>query len=535
MRFELKTLRGDIFGGIAAAVVSLPLALAFGVASGLGPVAGLYGAIVVGFLAAILGGTPSQISGPTGPATIAVAVIVAHHAHNPAEVAAIVVLSGLLQIAFGLLGVGRFVIYTPYSVVSGFMSGIGVIIILLQILPCLGAPIEAEPRDAVHAWPQALAQLNPGALMIAGVSLAVSVFWPRRLRDLLPSPLAALIVGTAVAGLWEHGAPVLGAVPMGLPVLHWPAVPLEALGVLADILQAALILALVNSIDSLLTSLIADSMTRTRHNSNRELFGQGVGNVAAGLLGVLPGGGATMRTVLNVRVGGRTPLSGGLHALILLAFGLGLGPLVERIPHACLASILLKVGWDIIDWRFLRQMHRAAVENVVIMLLTLVLTVFVDLVMAVGVGLIAAGFVSARRSEPEELRDVVSVPLMDTLLSPEASESYEARVGLVALRGRFSVASSREMAQLIAADIREHEAVIFDFSETTSLDDSAALVVEDLATAAQTETRGCVVTGLSGPAAEALEVFGIREHLPQEHFVSDLETAKKLAWELVNR
>ena len=531
MTFDLKNLRGDIFGGIASAVVALPLSLAFGVASGLGPVAGLYGAIVVGFLAAVLGGTPSQISGPTGPATIVMAVIVAGHANNLAEVATIVMLSGLLQIAFGMFRLGRFVIYTPYSVVSGFMSGIGIIIIILQLPPFLGAQLEGEPLHAVQALPEALSNVNLHALILASATLAVGVFWPRRLHNLLPSPLAALLLGAVAAELWLTNAPVVGAVPIGPPSLQWPVLPA---GFLADMLQPALILALVNSIDSLLTSLIADSMTRTQHNSDRELVGQGVGNIVAGLLGVLPGGGATMRTVLNVRVGGRTPVSGALHAVILLAFMFGLGPFVERIPDACLAGILMKVGWDIIDWRFLLRIRQAARENVAIMLLTLVLTVFVDLVIAVGIGLIMAGFISARRSESEELRDVVSVPLLDMVLSPEAADPYEARVGLVALTGHFSVASARELARSIGADIEDHEAVIFDFSAVTYMDDSAALVIEDLANIAQTETKGCVVAGLSNAAEEALRVFGIHEHIPQEHFVPDLETAKKLAWELVN-
>ena len=531
MRFDLKTLRGDIFGGVLSAVVSLPLALAFGVASGLGPVAGLYGAIAVGFLAAVLGGTPTQISGPTGPTSIATAVIVAQHADNLAEVATIVMLSGLLQIAFGLIRFGRYVTYTPYSVVSGFMSGIGVIIIILQTLPFLGLPLEGEPLHIVQGWPAALATLNPDALSIAVGSLAVCVFWPRQLRNILPPPLVALVIGTGAAAWWFPGAPVIGAVPTGFPELQRPVL---SEGFLGAMLQPALILALVNSIDSLLTALVADSMTRTQHNSDRELLGQGIGNLVAGLLGVMPGAGATMRTVVNVRAGGRTPLSGALHALILLGCMFGFGPLVERIPYACLAGILMKVGWDIIDWRILKRLRYAAVENVTVMLLTLVLTVFVDLIMAVGVGLIVASFVSARRSESAELKDMVSVPLLDAVLSPDAEESYDARVGLVAVPRHFSVASARELARSVGADIKEHEAVIFDFSAVTYMDESAALVIEDLANTAQTEAKGCVVAGLSGSAEEALRVFGIHDHIPPEHFVPDLETAKKLAWDLVN-
>ncbi len=531
MQFDLKTLRGDIFGGIASAVVALPLALAFGAASGLGPIAGLYGAIAVGFLAAVLGGTPTQISGPTGPTAIATAVIVAQHAENLVEVATIVMLSGLLQIAFSMIRFGRFVTYTPYSVISGFMSGIGIIIIIIQTLPFLGAPVASGPLSTLGVWPEALANVNLEALLIAVTALAVGIFWPQWLHNILPSPLAALLIGTGAAMLWLPNAPIIGEVPTSLPALQWPVL---SSGFVADMLQAALILALVNSLDSLLTSLVADSMTRTQHNSDRELFGQGVGNVVAGLLGAMPGAGATMRTVLNIRVGGRTPLSGALHALILLACMFGLGPLVEQIPEACLAGILMKVGWDIIDWRLLKRIRYAAVENATVMLLTLVLTVFVDLIMAIGVGLIVAGFVSARRLEPEELNKVVSVPLLDAVVSPEVETSYDARVGLVALPGHFSVASARELARSVGADIKDHEVAIFDFSDVTYMDDSAALVIEDLAEVSQTEAKGCVVVGLSGSAEGALRMFGIHDRIPPEHFVSDLETAKKLAWELVN-
>ena len=317
MRYNLQTFRGDVFGGVTSAVVGLPVALAFGVASGLGAIAGIYGAIAVGFFAAVFGGTRSQISGPTGPMSVAMAVIVTSHAGNLAEAFTVVVMAGLLQILLGVLRIGRFVAYTPYSVISGFMSGIGVIVMLVQTLPFLGASVATGgPMGSVRALPEAVRSVDLSAFAIAAVTLAVGVAWPARLRKFLPPTLAALIAGTALGVLWLTNTPVIGEVPTGLPEPRLPALSPDAL---ARAVEPALIIALLGSIDSLLTSLIADSMTRTRHNPNRELVGQGIGNTLAGLIGGLPGAGATMGTVVNIRAGGRTPVSGALRAAILLA------------------------------------------------------------------------------------------------------------------------------------------------------------------------------------------------------------------------
>ncbi len=399
--YDLQTFRGDVFGGITAAVVGLPVALAFGVASGLGAVAGIYGAISVGFFAAVFGGTRSQISGPTGPMAVAMAVIVTTHAESFAEAFTIAIMAGLIQILLGVLRIGRFVAYTPYSVISGFMSGIGIIIILLQTLPFPGAKVaEGGPLGAVKSWPDVIPAINYGAFAIAAVTLAVGVLWPNKLRQYMPPTLAALLAGTLLSILWLTDTPVIGDVPTGLPDLRLPEL---TVGVLARSVQPALIIALLGSIDSLLTSLVADAMTRTRHNPNRELIGQGIGNMAAGFIGGLPGAGATMGTVVNIRAGGSTQVSGVLRAAILMALVLGLGRYVESIPHAALAGILMKVGWDIIDWRFLTRVHRVQREHLLVMVITLLLTVFLDLVTAVAIGLIAAGMASARVLERLEL------------------------------------------------------------------------------------------------------------------------------------
>ena len=532
MSYDLQTFRGDVFGGITAAVVGLPVALAFGVASGLGALAGIYGAIAVGFFAAVFGGTRSQISGPTGPMSVAMAVIVTSNADNLAEAFTIVTMAGLIQVLLGAMRIGRFVAFTPYSVISGFMSGIGIIIILIHTLPFLGSAIvTGGPLGAVRAWPDAINDVNFSALSIAAVTLAVGVVWPSRLRKFLPSTLAALIVGTLLGVLWLSNTPVIGEVPIGLPDVQLPDLSLSAL---AGAVQPALTIALLGSIDSLLTSLIADSMTRTRHKPNRELVGQGIGNLAAGLIGGLPGAGATMGTVVNIRAGGRTQVSGVLRTAILLALVLGLGKYVETIPHAVLAGILMKVGWDIIDWRFLTRIHRVQREHLLVMLITLGLTVFLDLVTAVAIGLIAAGMASARQFERLELDSVVSVPLLDRsfLGSQEDADevdSFSARVGLVALRGSFTVASSNKLIDTISVDIRDHEVVILDFSGTVYMDDSAALLVEQLIDSAIAEDTQCIVMGLSGSPAATLKTLNVLRRVPADRFVATLDEARETA------
>ncbi len=532
MNYSLDTLRGDLFGGITSAIVGLPVALAFGVASGMGAAAGLYGAIGVGFFAAVFGGTRSQISGPTAPMTVVMAVIIAEHSGSVADALTVVIMGGLLQILLGTLRFGRFVAYTPHVVISGFMSGIGLIVMLIQALPFIGAP--AAPGGAVgtiRALSEALGDVNYSAFAIAFTTLAVGVLWPRRLSSLLPGTLVALVAGTMLSVFWLSDVPVIGSIPSGLPEID--LVPPTA-AFLVRAIEPALILALLGSVDSLLTSLIADSLTGTRHNADQELVGQGLGNVVAGLVGGLPGAGATMGTVTNIRAGGATRLSGALRSLILLVLLMGLGWVVEPIPHAVLAGILMKVGWDIVDWRILTRVHRLHREHLFILLLTLGLTVFVDLITAVAIGLIVAGMAHARKLENLELDSVVSVPLLDqqffTREDDTASmDQFIARVGLVALRGSFTVASSKKLVGVISEDIKDHDVVIFDFSGATYIDDSAAMVVEQLMDVATSVDTEFIVLSLSGSVEETLSALGIIQRVPEAHIVNTLDEAREIA------
>ena len=362
------------------------------------------------------------------------------------------------------------------------------------------------------------------------MTLVVGIIWPEKLRKFLPPTLVALVAGTLLGVLWLKDTPVIGHVPTGLPVAQLPDL---SLNVLASAVQPALTIALLGSIDSLLTSLVADSMTRTRHNPDRELMGQGIGNVAAGFIWGLPGAGATLGTVVNIRAGGRTQISGVIRAVILVALVLGLGKYVESIPHAVLAGILMKVGWDIIDWRFLTRIHRIQREHLLVMLITLFLTVFLDLITAVAIGLIAAGVASARQFERLELDSVISVPFIDQVFfgmdDSDDIDPFSAQVGLVALRGSFTVASSNKLINTISVDIRDHEVVILDFSDSVYIDDSAALVVEQMIDSAREHDTECIVMGLSGRPDDTIRALNVLQSVPEEHIVTNLDEAREIA------
>ena len=534
--YDLQTFRGDILGGVTAAVVGLPVALAFGLAAGLGPSAGIYGAISVGFFAAVFGGTRSLISGPTGAMTVAMSVIVAHHADDISEAFTIVIMAGLIQILFGLLRIGRYVTYTPYSVISGFMTGVGVIIILVQTLPFLGVDVAVGgPTGTLRNFSEVFDHFEANALGIAAATLAVAMLWPRKYEKHLPAILVAFGVGTLMGALWLTEAPVIGAVPTDLPSFHLPNLSGDAL---VDAIEPALVIALVGSVDTLLTALVGDSMTRTRHEPSRELLAQGIGNVFTGFIRGLPGSGATPSTVANIRAGGATLVAGVVAVAILLVLVQALGDYVAKIPNAVLAGILVKVALDTIDWRFVTRMHRVQREHLAVMLLTLGLTVFLDLVAAVAVGMIAAAVTSARQFERLEMDSVVSVPLLDRSFfgadeGEEEIDRFSARVGLVSLKGTFTVASSSKLIDTIGGDIQDHEVVILDFSDTVYIDDSAALVVEQLVEMAIAEDTHCIVMGLTGMPARNLAALDVLKRVPLDQIVATQDDARETASRLL--
>ena len=533
-----RALTGDLFGGAISAIVTLPMALAYGVASGLGAIAGLYGAIALGLLCALAGGTPTMIAGPTALMAVTTTVVIAHHATDLTDVFTIVVMAGLMQIALGALSVGRYVAYTPYSVISGFMTGVGIIVMVLQSRPFVGLPVLAKggALKTILAWPEAVGNINLSALAVSVVTLAVAATWPRRLRAFVPGIAVAPIIGMLLSVLWLKGVPLVGDVPEGLPSFWMPNFSLDFL---LRAIQPAATIALIGSIDVLLTAVVASSMTGQQHNPDRDLLGQGLGNLAVGFVGGLPGG-ATVSTIANIRAGARSRISGVVCALILLALVLGLGEHAESIPHAVLAGLLMKVGWDFIDWRFIIRMHRVQREHLAIMLVTLTLTAFSDLITALALGLIVTALSSARQLERLQLDSVVSTPLLDESFlgadhgGAEADQDpFRARVGLVALRGTFTVASSKKLTETIGADIQGHDIVILDFSDTVHVDDSAALVVEHMVDTAIEHGTHTVVMSLQGQPAASLFGLGAVRLVPEDHYVESLDEARDLAQRLL--
>ncbi|PRO71322.1 sodium-independent anion transporter [Alteromonas alba] len=502
MKNLFANVRGDITGGITAGVVALPLALALGVASGVGPMAGMYGAIAVGFFAALFGGTPSQISGPTGPMVVVLAGLFASLSGDVELIFTAVLLAGLFQILFGFLGIGNYIRLVPYPVISGFMSGIGAIIIILQIGRLLGHEPPGGTLGALGYIPTALADINFATLALGIGTLVIAYKWPASLGKYVPGALAALIIGTIVS-LFITNVPILGDIPTGLPSLHLPTFESSTLLL---VLEAAFILAILGAIDSLLTSLVADNMTRTRHDSSKELIGQGIGNTVAGLIGGIAGAGATMRTVVNIRSGGKERLSGMVHALVLLAVVLGLGPLASAIPHAVLAGILVKVGLDIIDWSYMKRAHTGPRWDFALMLLVLGLTVFVDLITAVGVGVVLAALAYVRQIAQLQIEELKKIP--DTLNDPKENallEKAKGKVSIFSFGGPLSFGAAADLGHHVREWVKPGSRVlILDFSRVPTMDVSASMAVETVTSDAKSSGRQLMVCGASDKIKEVL-------------------------------
>ena len=530
-----RNLRGDLLGGLTAAVVALPLALAFGNAA-LGPggaIYGLYGAIVTGFVAALLGGTPSQVSGPTGPMSVTVAGVVSSLAAVGVStdlsagemlplVMAAVAIGGVFEAMLGVLRLGRFITLVPYSVVSGFMSGIGFIILILQLGPFVGVTTTGGVVGSLRT----LAELplpNPAAISIGVMTLAVVFLTPARIRQWVPSPLLALLIVTPLSMLMFNDDRLqslgveplnrIGAIPEGGLRFVLPDFSQH----LPELLKAGMVLALLGAIDSLLTSLVADNITQTSHDSNRELIGQGIANTASGLLSGLPGAGATMRTVINIKSGGTTPLSGMTHSVVLLLVLLGAGSMAAEIPTALLAGILIKVGLDIIDWGFLLRAHRLSVKTAALMYAVMLMTVFWDLIWGVLVGMFVANLLTVDAITQTQLQGMDEDNPIDGGVALGSDLSMEEQrliqscgnqLMLFRLKGPMSFGAAKGISSRIGL-VSNCRVLILDISDVPRMGVTAALALERMVEEAQALGRLTFVAGANQRLQERLKKFGI--------------------------
>lgn len=523
MGYDTKNLKGDMSGGLIAGIIALPLALAFGVQSGLGAAAGLYGAIAVGIFAAWFGGTPTQASGPTGPMTVVSAAIVLYAIETTGSIESglgIILLSflagGIFQIVLGVLGVGKYIRYFPYPVVSGFMSGVGLIIIFLQLWPLLGSE---SPKSTIAVFTQIgepLAAINVWAVLLGVLTMAVYYTFPMITKK-VPSVLVALLVGTGVALVFNLDVPVIGDIPRGFPSLQWGSFLSVASEHYVFILQSGITLALLGSIDSLLTAVIADNITKDRHDSKRELIGQGIGNVVASLFGGIPGAGATKGTVVAINAGAKTRLSGITHGLFQLIALLGAGTLVSYIPLSVLAGLLISVGIAIIDYRSLRHFRYVPRADAAVMVVVLVWTVFGNLIHAVAAGVVLASILFMKQSgDLAEAASTMKKLEPDPAWDDEEGVAEDASVYVKHLYGPlfFGFTSGfRSLADSLPADTKT---LVVRMERVPSVDQSGLYTLEDTLLHLTKAGKTVALTGLQTQPADMLRRIGIIPNLVGE-------------------
>ena len=535
--YNVKTMhtniRGDILSGITVAIIALPLALAFGEISQLGPVAGIWGAIAGGIVGGLFGGCMVGVSGPTAPKAAQIAtfmsLFVIGSTDKPDLVAAfsIIFLSGLVLVFISLLKISRFIHLTPYSVIAGFMCGIGVIVILTQINAFLGLEAEKNIHSVIQNFSKNLKNANTDALFVALPSLFILFSWSRLEQkvDLLkniPSPLVALIAGTSIASVMGLNIPYIGDKMGGAKEAEIFSLYLPDLTRFSEFIIPALALAGLAILDSLLSCKVADNMTGEHHSSDKETFGQGMANIAAGLVGGVTTATATMRTVANIKFGGKTPLASIVHGLTLLAILLGLGFLVEAIPTACLAAILFKVGIDIMDYRILPIIKKLPTTDLIVFIIVLFVTVYEDLMVAVAIGVIFAVLKSRN-----EIKSMIKskfkhkiISLSDSQYSPkEMNNEILNKLPVLVLQpnGPLFFASIEKLVQ-IYSKVKEHELLIIDLSKVTMIDLSGAFSIEDLIIGARKNGVKVLVTDASSEVNNVLSNLGFIKKIGSENY-----------------
>lgn len=575
-------IKGDILGGLTAGIVALPLALAFGVSSGLGPSAGLYGAIFLSFFAALFGGTPTQISGPTAPMTAVSMVVIAAilSVHNGSieqalpYILGVFLLSGIFQIGLGLLGVGKFIKYIPYPVVSGFMTAIGVIILITQISPVLGYDVKndrgyveqfkplAEERilekilvdeskegllvledfeetikraaevnqksiyteaenlaknnssgviGTIRALPRVLNNINWIEVILA-MSTIVIIYGFKKITTAIPSTLIALLVVSSIAIGFGIEYKSIQQIPDGFPKIQWTLFTEFSLIQLIPYILTALTLSLLGAIDSLLTSVVADNLTKTRHLPNKELIGQGIGNSIGAVFGGIPGAGATIRTVVNIQSGGKTRISGMVAALVLLVILLALSPVASQIPAAVLAGILVTVGIGVMDYKGLNTLSKIPKTEVAVMIVVLLLSVFWNLVYAVGIGLVLASLFFMKKMGDIAKNDArVSTISKEKAWKDETqlSDSFKENVFIKHLSGPLFFGFTSEFVNIAKQIPKSASILIIRMDRVPYIDQSGLFALEDVLLDLNEKEIEILIVGMQSQPKYLMKTIGI--------------------------
>lgn len=512
--FNRRTIKGDIFGALTSTIVALPFALAFGVTSGAGASAGIYCAIITGLFASIFGGTNQQISGPNTGLTIAmVAILTSFIAQSPEHGVAmaftIVSLAGVFQVLFGFFKLGKYFTLISYPVISGFTSGVGILIILSQIAPLFGKPLTELPFS--------MSVFTSTNTLLGLACLVVLFLWPQKYNRAVPASIVVVLGATLFYLFSGSDMPVVGAISSELPDFNYPTWQSSLAG---EMIKSALLIATLSTLDSLMTSLTVDSISNDLHDSDQELVGQGIGNIMAGLFGALPGGGATMRTVTNLRAGGTTPLSGILHALFILAIVLWAGEYTAYIPVAVLAAILTHVGISIIDWNFLKRVHKIPLFSAALMISTMVMAVIFDLITAVLISAFVANLVTIRRLSEIQLDNIKLVTTKDAQHLSGSEKALLATMDdcvlLLNISGPIGFGVARGLKQSVSKS-DQSKTLLIDFTDAQFVGVTSTIAIEEIIVSYQAEGKQILLTNICQRVHDDFNKLNLFDKIPKEH------------------
>ncbi|HEX6084479.1 MAG TPA: sulfate permease [Thermoanaerobaculia bacterium] len=500
--YTRETVTRDVIAGIVVGIVALPLALAFAIASGVPPERGLYTAIVAGFLISALGGSRVQIGGPTGAFVVIVYGIVSKYGYEGLVICT--VLAGIILVALGVLRMGALIKFIPYPVVTGFTAGIAVIIFSGQLKDLLGLKMGAVPPEFLDKWMAYaghFATIDPYTTGIAAGSLLVLLVWPRVSR-MVPAPFVAMVLATLAVQLFDLPVETIGSrfgsVPSTLPAPHWPDVPWHRL---RELISPSITVALLAAIESLLSAVVADGMIGSRHKSNVELVAQGVANIASPLFGGIPATGAIARTATNVRTGGRTPLAGMTHAVTLMLILVFAGQWAAKVPLAALAAILVVVSYHMSEWRSFAGLLRAPKSDIFVLIITFALTVFVDLTVAVQVGVVLASLLFMRR-----MAEVTNVAGMNEDDQPEELVPRVPRgVAIYEVNGPFFFGAADKLKDVLGEIDKKPKAFILRMRNVPAIDATGIHALEQLALKCRKQGIPLILSEVTEQPRSALE------------------------------